>query len=111
MQHSVAKAIAVAATALGLFVASAGAAPQGSLFDWVAIRMERPEAPDTRFRIEMAYRQANMFVAFLRDTNPVAFAATMRAILDGRPFAEAVETGYHTDVEALWLRFVRSPGL
>ena len=32
----------------------------------------------------------------------------MQAILDGRPFAEAVETGYHASVEGLWLRFQRS---
>jgi hypothetical protein len=84
---------------------------EGSLFDWVSIRMERPpQIPDTSFRIQMAYRQAGMFVAFLRDTNPAAFATMMQAILDGRPFAEAVETGYHTDVEELWLRFVRLPG-
>ena len=35
-------------------------------------------------------------------------AVMMQAILDGRPFAEAVETGYQTDLEALWLRFVKS---
>jgi len=81
----------------------------GSLFDWVGIRMERPpQVRDTSFPIQLAYRQAGMFVAFLQDTNPVAFATMMRAILDGRPFAEAVATGYHTDVEELWLRFVRS---
>jgi hypothetical protein len=82
---------------------------EGSLFDWVAIRMERPpEIPDTSFRIQMAYRQAGLFVAFLHDTDAVAFDAMMRAILDGHPFGEAVETGYHTSLQALWLRFVRS---
>jgi hypothetical protein len=81
----------------------------GSLFDWIGIRMARPpEVPDTSHRIQMAYRQAAMFVGFLRDTNPAAFTTMMQAILDGRPFAEAVETGYHSDVEALWLRFVKS---
>jgi hypothetical protein len=84
---------------------------QGSLFDWVGVRMERPpQVPDTSFRIQMAYRQAGMFVAFLRDTNPAGFATMMQAILDGRPFADAVEAGYQTDVEALWLRFVRLSG-
>jgi hypothetical protein len=82
---------------------------EGSLFDWVAIRMARPpEIPDTSHRIEMAYRQAGMFVALLHDTNTAAFGAMMQAILDGRPFAEAVETGYHTGLEALWLRFARA---
>ena len=81
----------------------------GSLFDWVGVRMEQPpQVPDTSLRIHMAYRQAGLFVAFLRETNPAAFAVMMQAILDGRPFAEAVETGYQTDLEALWLRFVKS---
>ncbi len=81
----------------------------GSLFDWVGVRMEQPpEVPDTSFRIQLAYRQAGMFVAFLRDTDRAGFQLMMRAILDGRPFAEAVDTGYHTDVESLWLRFLRS---
>jgi hypothetical protein len=83
----------------------------GSLFDWVGIRMAQPpHVPATSHRIQMAYRQSAMFVAFLRDTNPAAFDTMMREILDGRPFADAVEAGYHADVEALWLRFVRSSG-
>jgi hypothetical protein len=64
-----------------------------------------PEIPDTSFRIQMAYRQAGLFVTFLRDTNPAGFARMMDAILDGHPFAEAVTTGYETDVHTLWLRF------
>jgi hypothetical protein len=83
----------------------------GSLLDWVAIRMEQPpQVPDTSYRVQMAYRQASLFVAFLHDSDPVAFAAMMRAILDGQPFGEAVEAGYHTGLESLWLRFVQSTG-
>jgi len=81
----------------------------GSLLDWVGVRMVAPpHVPETSLRTQMAYRQAAMFVAFLQDTDPAAFAAMMRAILDGQPFADAVETGYHTDVEGLWLRFRKS---
>jgi hypothetical protein len=68
-----------------------------------------PEIPDTSFRIQMAYRQAGLFMTFLRDTNPVGFSHMMNAILDGRPFAEAVTSGYETDLHSLWLRFVQSP--
>ena len=83
---------------------------EGSLLDWVAIRMVAPpEIPDTSFRIQMAYRQSGLFVAFLHDCDPVAFAAMMRAILDGQPLGEAVQTGYHADLQALWLRFLRWP--
>jgi hypothetical protein len=82
----------------------------GSVLDWVAVRMVRPpHVPETSFRTQMAYRQAGMFVAFLQDTNPVAFAAMMQAILDGRPFAAAVASAYHMDVETLWLHFLRLP--
>ena len=48
-----------------------------------------------------------MFVEFLHDTNPVGFARMMDVILDDRPFAEAVATGYEADLRTLWLRFVQ----
>ena len=67
-----------------------------------------PKIPDTSFQILMAYRQAGLFVTFLRDMNPAGFARMMNAILDGRPFAEAVTTGYETDLQALWLHFVQT---
>jgi hypothetical protein len=83
----------------------------GSLLDWVGVRMEvSPEIPNTSSRTQMAYRQSGMFVTFLHDTNPVAFSTMMHAILDGQPFGEAVEAAYHTDLEVLWLRFLRASG-
>jgi hypothetical protein len=30
------------------------------------------------------------------------------AILDGRSFAEAFDTGYHDDVRSLWQQFVKA---
>jgi hypothetical protein len=41
----------------------------------------------------MAYRNAELFVAFLHDTNPAGFARMMNAGLDDHPFAEAVTAG------------------
>jgi len=80
---------------------------EGSLLDFINIRMEhQPVVPDTSFRIEMAYRQAGMFTAFLQDSNPPAFTRMMNAIMDGRPFGEAVRASYGADVNALWERFV-----
>lgn len=80
----------------------------GSLLDLAAIKFLRPsEKPDTPARTQMAYRQAGLFVAFLRDMDPVGFARMMNAVLDGRPLADAVTTGYATDLHTLWLRFVR----
>lgn len=116
MTHPFVRTAAAAAIALGLLVARAagdpiGAKNKGSLLDWVGVRMEQPpEVRETSSPIQMVYRQAGLFVAFLHDSDPVAYAAMMRMILDGHPFGEAVETGYHTDLQALWLRFVQSPG-
>src|SRR5262249_54773456 len=67
-----------------------------------------PETPNTSFRTQMAYRQAGLLVAFLHDTDPAGFARTMSAIMDGRPFAEAVTAGYGTDLLALWLSFAQA---
>jgi hypothetical protein len=70
------------------------------------IRYEREPAGATpSHRIVMAYRQAGMFVSYLHDTDPPGFARMMHAVLDGRPFAEAVDAGYHQDVHVLWQEF------
>jgi hypothetical protein len=58
-------------------------------------------------RTVMAYRQAGMFVSFLHDADTPGFARMMNAILDGRPFVEAVDTGYHRDVQSLWQEFAQ----
>ncbi len=56
----------------------------------------------------MAYRQAGMFVSYLRETDGTAFARLLDAILDRRSFAEAVDAGYHQDVRTLWQKFAQS---
>jgi hypothetical protein len=56
----------------------------------------------------MAYRQAGLFVTYLRESNDVGFSRMMNAILDGRPFGEAVRRGYETDLPTLWLRFAQT---
>jgi hypothetical protein len=56
----------------------------------------------------LAYREAGMFVKYLRDSDGPAFDRMMNAILDDRPFAEAVAIGYHDNVRSLWQRFVKS---
>jgi hypothetical protein len=81
----------------------------GSLFNLGAVKFAHPpEVPGTSFRIQMAYRQAGLFVTFLHDTNPAGFGRMMDAILDGRPFAQAVTTAYGADLLTLWLRFVQA---
>jgi hypothetical protein len=56
----------------------------------------------------MAYRQAGMFVNYLRESDAPAFERMINAILDGRPFAEAVAVSYHQDVCGLWQKFAQS---
>jgi hypothetical protein len=81
----------------------------GSLLNLTAIKFENPPAiPNSSFRIQMAYRQAGLFVSFLRDTDPVGFAHMMDAICQSRSFTEALTTAYGTDLPALWSRFVQA---
>jgi hypothetical protein len=78
----------------------------GSFANLSEIRFERAPARATLSdRTVMAYRQAGMFVSWLHDTDTPGFARMMNAILDGRPFVEAVDTGYHQDVQSLWQKF------
>jgi hypothetical protein len=60
------------------------------------------------YPVVLAYREAGMFVNYLRDSNRPAFDRLMNAILDDHPFAEAVTLGYHADVRSLWTKFVAS---
>jgi hypothetical protein len=78
----------------------------GSLSTLVEVRFERaPLGATPSHQIVMAYRQAGMFVSYLHDSDAPGFARMMNAILDGRPFVEAVDVGYHQDVRALWQKF------
>jgi hypothetical protein len=83
---------------------------EGSLLNLAAIKFENPapDTPDPGARILMGYRQAGLFVTFLRDRDPAGFVRMMAAILDSRPFAEAVTVGYGTDLQTLWTNFVRA---
>jgi hypothetical protein len=84
----------------------------GSFWNLSEIRFERVPAQGTPSHLTvMAYRQAEMFVTYLHDADAPGFARMMDAILDGRPFADAVTAGYHQDVQALWQKFaLANPG-
>jgi hypothetical protein len=78
----------------------------GSFANLSEIAFERAPARATAsHRTVMAYRQAGMFVSYLHDSDTPGFARMMNAILDGRPFVEAVNAGYHQDVQSLWQKF------
>jgi hypothetical protein len=76
---------------------------------FVSIRFERaPAKTASWYPVVLAYRQAGMFVNYLRESDGPAFNRMMNAILDGRAFAEAVTVGYHDDVRSLWQKFIKS---
>jgi hypothetical protein len=78
----------------------------GSFTNLSEISFERAPAGATwSHKTVLAYRQAGMFVAYLHDSDAPGFARMMNAILDGRPFVEAVDAGYRQDVRSLWQKF------
>jgi hypothetical protein len=80
-----------------------------SLQNVVGIRFERaPAKTASWYPVVLAYRQAGMFVNYLRESDGRAFDRMINAILDGRAFAEAVTVGYHDDVRSLWQKFIKS---
>jgi hypothetical protein len=82
----------------------------GSLQNLVGIRFERAPARTSPawYPVVLAYRQAGMFVNYLRESDGPAFGRMMNAMLDGRPFAEAVTVGYHDNIRSLWQKFTKS---
>jgi hypothetical protein len=95
---------AMAAIQRGDHIAIAGS---GSLFEISGVKFEY-EQPYSAFRFELAYRQAGIFVSYLRDTNAPGFARMINAILDGRQFEEAVAAAYQENLQSLWLRFMQT---
>jgi hypothetical protein len=81
----------------------------GSLQNLVNVRLERAPAKPSSvwYPVVLAYRQAGMFVTYLHESDERAFARMMNAILDGRPFAEAVTASYHEDIQSLWKKFAQ----
>lgn len=75
----------------------------------IDVRLEKaPVNTPSWYPAVLAYREAGMFLSYLRESNRPAFDRMMNAILDGRPFVEAVTVGYHDDVRSLWEAFLKS---
>jgi len=80
-----------------------------SLPNSIDVRLEKaPANTPPWYPVVLAYREAGMFLSYLRESDRPAFDRTMNAILDGRPFVEAVTVGYHDDVRSLWEAFIKS---
>lgn len=54
----------------------------------------------------MYYRQASLFVGFMRDENPPAWESLIKAIATRIEFADAVQTAYGKSLGELWNGFV-----
>lgn len=81
----------------------------GSLTRLTDVRLEK--APANRppwYPVVLAYREAGMFVNYLRESDRPAFDRMMNEILDDRAFGEAVTIGYHDNVGSLWEKFIKS---
>jgi hypothetical protein len=79
----------------------------GSPFHLTSLEFEKaPNIPQDAMRVEMAYRQAGLFVTYLRDTDAAAFNRMMQDIEERRPLKEAVATAYGTNLHVLWSRFI-----
>jgi hypothetical protein len=82
----------------------------GSLTSLGALRFDKAPAKTTPswYPVVLAYREAGMFVTYLRDSDRGAFDRMLGAILDGQAFAEAVDVGYHDNVRSLWQKFTEA---
>jgi hypothetical protein len=73
------------------------------------VRLEKaPADKPSWYRYILACREAGLFLSYLRKSDRPAFDRMMNAILDGRPFVEAVTAGYHDDPRSLWEAFIKS---
>lgn len=88
--------------------------------DFAALAFERepprdPTKDALTQRQRLAYRQAGMFVGWLRMRDETAFLQLLRALEAGRPFESSFEAAFGEDAQQLWRRFVselsqRAPG-
>jgi hypothetical protein len=81
----------------------------GGLTKLTDVRLEKEsKSRPPWYPVVLAYREAGMFVNYLRESDRPAFDRTMNAILDDHPFTEAVTVGYNDDVRSLWEKFIKS---
>ena len=79
----------------------------GSPLHMTAVQFEQESGiPTDAMRIHMGYREASMFVTFMRDTDPTAFGVMMQQVEDDRPFKDAVQAAYGVELRMLWSRFI-----
>lgn len=67
---------------------------------------DSPHGDFVTYRQRLAYRQAAMFVAWLRARDPNAFAEFLQRIEDGESFKDSFQTGSGASHEDSWRNFV-----
>jgi hypothetical protein len=75
----------------------------------IGVPLEKePENKPPWYPVVLAYREAGMFVNYLRESDRPGFDRLMNAVLDGRLFKDAVTDGYHDNVRSLWEKFIKA---
>ena len=79
--------------------------------DFATLGFEREPPPDPKKdaltqRQRLAYRQAGMFVRWLRMRDETAFLQLLRALEAGRPFGPSFELAFGESAPSLWRAFV-----
>lgn len=59
----------------------------------------------------MYYRQASMFVGFMRESDPDAFTKMLMSIEEKVSFSHAIQSTYREDMSSIWLRFLSQDNL
>ncbi len=87
---------------------------EGRWRDFASIRFEIEPPNDpfhddfVTFRQRLAYRQAGMFVAWLRKRDPDAFAQLLSRIENGESFRDSFHASYAANASEKWRHFVAS---
>ena len=63
-----------------------------------------------RYRQNLAFREAGLFVGFLKREQPEAFAKLLRSLQDGAGFGEAFKEAYGENLRQEWVKFRDSVG-
>ncbi len=82
---------------------------EGSLFHLTAVRFDTPALRDTGDpvrRARLAYRQAGMFVAWLRERDPNGFADFLQRVENGEPFKLSFQAKFGRSPSEQWREFV-----
>jgi hypothetical protein len=65
-------------------------------------------APSYHLRPSIFYREAALFVQYMRERNPIAFQAALQDILNGKDFQESFRHAYGQSISSQWPDFVAS---